>query len=187
MTDAELRKLIKSEIKGQLNILLFGQSQNSTGQTEDIQDLFPGMPGIVDRPVMHPFGFVSRAVAGTIQVIGRIGEHFGNRMVLGHRDKDRPTSLAEGECALYSVGKYQVRVLKDKIQLGKDGVYETAVVGEKLVELLGMMLDEIIIHKHITSSPGAYTTPPDNFQKFTQQKANYVSNDKFLVKDGGRF
>lgn len=187
MMDAEQTRFIRDEIRRQMNVILNAESGQNDTQTETVNKLFPGMPGINSRPIMHPFGFVSRAAQGTISVIARIGDHFGNRMVIGHRDKNRPSDLAEGESAVYSVGGYTVKIANGKVQLGKGGTYETAVVGETLAELLGKMLDEILKHKHICSAPGAFGSPPDNAAQFTQQKADYVSNNKILAQDGGRF
>lgn len=180
-------KWVRDEIKRQLNIILNASAGENTTSTETINQLFPGMPGITARPVMHPYGFVSRAVKGIISVTAKIGDHFGNRLVLGHRDKDRPTNLDEGESAVYSMGGYTIRMKNGKIELGKGEDYEVAVVGDTMVEFLTLLLDHIIAHTHICSVPGAQGAPPLNVADFQDDKANFIANEKILAKDGGRF
>lgn len=118
--DAELTRFIREEIKRQMDVILSGSSgENDKVVNEDISNMYPGMPTILSRPVMHPYGYVSRAPANTIQVTGKQGEHVGNRVVLGHRDGDRPTDLKQGESGMYSSEFYQVRVSNDKIRIGQ--------------------------------------------------------------------
>lgn len=186
MMDADTRRFIQNEIRRQINLITSGESGTNTIESEDIQNCYPGMATIEARPVMHPYGFVSRAAKGTIQVTAQQGDHPGNKMVLGHRDKDRP-DLEEGESKVYSLGQYQVHIKNDSIKFGKGTTFETAVVGETLAQLLSQMLDAIVAHKHTTTSPGTLTTPPDNASTFTSLKSDFVSNEKILAKNGGRF
>lgn len=100
MIDAEVIRFIRQEIDKQMNIVLSGVAGNSDGLTEDIQQLYPSMPTIPERPVMHPFGLMSAAPDGTISVTARQGSYAGNRMVIGHRDGEAP-SVVEGETIVY--------------------------------------------------------------------------------------
>lgn len=185
MIDSELRRYIDRLIETKLNVILNGVTGNTTTSTETINNLFPGQDGIKDRPVSHPYGFVSRAIQGCLSVVARIGEHPGNRMVIGHRDANRP-SVDEGESSVYSSGTYEVRVLNGKIQVGKDGEFQTVVMGEDLEAVLIAMLQAIIVHTHI-GNLGAPTSPPQNATTFQQIQANQVENGKLLAKDGGKF
>jgi phage gp45-like len=120
MIDAEITRFIRDEIKRQMDVILAGSTgDNSKIVNEDIENMYPGMPTILQRPVMHPYGFVSRAPAKTLQVVGKQGEHLGNRVVLGHRDGARPTDLASGESQQYSSTFYAVRASKDKLRFGQ--------------------------------------------------------------------
>ncbi len=149
--DAELKKEIHNEIKKAINIILSGQTGDNSHEVETIADLFPGMPPIPNRPVMHPFGFGSRATAGTVQVTAKQGDHAGNRIVLGHRDKARPTDLEAGEAVIYSsdgtTPLLKVYVKKDKILLGSSDSAENLVLGlkyhEYLTSFLGNVLDTL--------------------------------------------
>lgn len=114
MMDADTIRFIREEVKRQTNIILSGKSGTNDGTKEDIQEMFPKMPTIEDRPVMHPYGFASRAPKGTIQVVARQGDHIGNRLVLGHRASDRPT-LGAGESAIYNEHGEVIKVVKGKI------------------------------------------------------------------------
>lgn len=186
LDNSQITRMIRQEISRQLNVILHGSAGMNDQETETINEMFPGMPGIDKRPVMHPYGFVSRAVQGTISVIARVGEHIGNRMVLGHRDKDRPVDIEEGESVVYSMGKYQVRILNGKIQVGKDGDFETVVAGETLRQLLISLIQELQKEQHI-GNLGFLTGFPSNSAQYELLKVNNLDNKKILSEDGGRY
>lgn len=186
MIDAELRRYIEEKIKEHLNIILTAQTDSSKGKTETISNLFPGMPSIPDRPVMAPFGFSSKAPKGTKAMVGQHGDFKGNRVVLGHRDEDRPTGIDEGEAIMYSIGKYHVVCFKDKVQVGVEGDYETMVVGETLIKFLIAFLDEYKAHVH-TGNLGYPTGAPLTAAVVDQLKSQYLTNNKILAKKGGRY
>lgn len=118
MLDAEILRAIRQEVARALNVLLSGQAGANTAEKETVDSLYPGSPSIPDRPVMHPFGFVSRAPAGTISVTGRQGASPENRLVLGHRDSTRPADLEVGEAILYASDGEQVL---SRVTVKKDG------------------------------------------------------------------
>lgn len=135
----------------------------------------------VDR--VQEYGFTSRPIPGGEVVAVFIGGNRDHGVVIASDDRrSRPTDLAEGEAAVYSSGKYQVRVGTDRIRVGKDGVFETVVVGETLAELLGHLIDDLAAHTH-----GAVGAPPATASTITGRKASYLTNEKILAKDGGRF
>ena len=187
MIDSTIVSFVREEVRRQVQILMSGTSGENTHETESIEQMVPGMPTIAKRPIMHPYGFVSRAARGTVQVVGRMGDHASNRFVMGHRDKDRPVDLKEGEGAIYSVGKYQVRVLTDRIQIGKEGVFETLVLGDKLTSLLGDLITELGNHTHTCSVPGGLSTPPFQKAQIDLLKTEQVDGNKLLAEDGGGF
>lgn len=180
--DAEIQRFIRDQVKQQLNIILNASAGQNDAMNETIDALFPGMPGITNRPVMHPFGFVSRATAGIISVTAKIGAEIQNRMTIGHRDKGRPTDILEGESCMYSSKGYRVVYKNGKILIGKGDDLEVAVMGDTLNEFLTNFIQFVIEHTH--AAPG---TPPTNITDFTQLKTNILDADKILSKDGGRF
>lgn len=100
----DLQRFIRQEIQRALNVILSGQAgDNDAVETETIDNMYPGSPSIADRPVMHPYGFASRAPNGTISVTAKTGADAHNRMTLGHRDKVRKLlDLSEGDAVIYS-------------------------------------------------------------------------------------
>lgn len=184
--DAEIQRYIKEQIKLQLNIILNGATGANDPMNETINELFPGMPAINSRPVMHPFGFVSRATQGTINVVAKVGADIQNRMVLGHRDKARPTDIEEGEVIIYSVGDYRIKVSKTKLMVGKGTDYEVFLVGETTQAFLAAFILETSKHQHL-GNLGFQTSPPLDVANFLQLKADYLDNNKILAQDGGRF
>lgn len=192
MNQAEIRRMIREEIAVAMQAISSGSSgtNSADGHSEDIDSLFPGLPTLIQRPVMHPFGFISRAIKGLISVTAQQGNHPGNKMTLGHRDKNAP-AVDVGESAIYSNGGYIVRVYNGKIQLGKNGTFETLTCGDKLNTVLSTILDAIAQHTHsVTYIPGsnpptqATTLAPGNASSFTSAKDQLPST---LAKDGGRF
>ena len=186
MITPEIKQFIRAEIQRSLMLILSGQAGVNTSQTETIEA--PGYPGsnsMEDRPVMHPFGFVSRAPAGIISVIGRQGNDPGNYLVLGHRDKNRP-EIDNGAAAMYAsdgsaVGP-MVAANANGIFVGKEGTAnKPLLLGTEGNTFFGQLLDLIIAHVH--PSPGS---PANNAADFTQLKADQVTSNKLIsTTDGG--
>lgn len=184
MLDAETKKYIQDEIKKMASVILAGQSGNNTEQTESIANLYPGMNQITERPVNHPYGYASRSTPGTIQVTGRHGEHVGNRIVLGHRDKNKPKDLAVGESVIYSSGGFKIYLRNDKIQISSENAENPAVLFNELKELLSSILSNIQNHTH-TGNQGIETSPPLNEADFGTNSSeidNIQSEKIFLEK-----
>lgn len=172
--DAETIRFVREEIRRQLNIILPGTAGKTSVSTETINDLYPGMPSIQERPIMHPYGLVSRAPQGTLNVTGRMGDHVGNRMVLGHRDKNRP-SLEEGEVILYNEFGQQIYLQDGEIHIGSKTAASPFVLGDVLNAFLKDLLTDIVAHTH--AAPGA---PPTNAADFTTLKSENLDNDAIL-------
>lgn len=181
--EPDLKRFIRHEIAKQMNIILTGSagSYDPAAFSEDIEELYPGADTITQRPVMHPFGFVSSAPRGTIQVVARQGEHPSNRLVIGHRDASRPTDIAEGTAKMYSVAGFQIYAGEDGIYVGKDSATEPLVLGTAANEFFSALLDLLIAHVH--PSPGA---PSDKSADFTQLKTQTIEGNLLLsTADGG--
>lgn len=181
--EPDVKRFIRSEIAKQLNVILTGVAgtYDPAAFSEDIEQLYPGADTITGRPVMHPFGFVSSAPRGTIQVVGRQGEHPSNRLILGHRDAARPTDIAEGTAKMYSIAGFQIYAGEDGIYVGKDSATEPLVLGTAANEFFSALLDLLIAHVH--PSPGA---PSDKSADFTQLKTQTIEGNLLLsTGDGG--
>ncbi len=177
--DGDAVRFIKQEIAKQLNIILSGSSGDNTQFTEDIQNMFAGMPTITARPVMHPYGISSRAPNGTIQVVGKQGDHAGNRLVLGHRDKDRPLPAAQGGTILYDAFGHQVVLSESKMQFGSAGSTENMVLGQVFKTMMNTLLTALAAHTHI-GNLGFDTAPPSNAADFNQIKSSPIGDDAIL-------
>lgn len=183
MIDPEVKQFIRYEIQRSLMLILSGQAGVNTSMTETIET--PGYPGsnsIEERPVMHPFGFVSRAPKGIISVIGRMGSDPGNLIVLGHRDKDRP-EIDEGAAAMYASEKGpMITSNADGVFVGKGGTADKPLLlGTESNDFLGQLIDLIVAHVH--PSPGS---PANNVADFTKLKTEIVEADKLIsTTEGG--
>ena len=180
MLDSETRKFIQIEIQRALDIILTA----STGSTpnveqETIRDLYPGMDQTQARPVMHPYGIASKAPTGTLNVVAKSGSHVGNRMVIGHRDKNRPGDLSEGESVLYSSGGMKVYTRNGKIQIASENSDNPLVLGNELKDLLSQVLQLIADHTHV-GNLGAETSEPINSGDFLVLKASPVDDGVIL-------
>lgn len=178
MMTPEDRKFIREEIARQVNIILSGQAGANTVQTETIDNLFPSMPSIVQRPVMHPYGLVSRAPRGTLSVTARQGEHAGNRIVIGHRDRDKP-EVQGGEVQLYNQFGQAIYLKNGSVHLGEASASKPAVLGDDLKAMLEQLIDAIASHTHV-GNLGFPTAPPVEAAQFSSIKSSNLSNDKIL-------
>lgn len=185
MNPSALERMIIQIVEQRLQILTSGSAGANGLTSETIDNLFAGSPSIPDRPIMRPFGFVSRAPKGTISVVGQQGHHPGNRLVLGHRDNPQ-LSIAEGETALYSIGGYRTIIQNGQLLVGKGDVLEPVVMGTTANDFLIALLNLLIAHTHI-GNLGAPTSAPQNAQAFTDLRTQNLDNGKLLAKDGGRF
>jgi hypothetical protein len=184
MLTPEDKRYIDDQIRRGLNIILAGAAGENTAHTETIESLYPGSPSITERPIMHPFGYASRAPKKIISVTARHGDHPGNRITLGHRDKNRPDDLAEGESVMYAFNGWHVYMRGGRAHLKKGSTDETLVLGEKLTSFLADLIDHIQslldetkkisdqTASHVHPSPGA---PASNASLFTTGSAALTS------------
>lgn len=185
MMDANDIKWVRAEVQRQLNIVLYGQAgDNSTVENEDIDNLYQSMATIPQRPVMHPFGFVSRAAKGVFSVIAKLGNDPTNRMVLGHRDGQRPKDLDEGESRIYSLAGYQVICRGNGVFLRhNEASTETPLLlGTQANQFFSDLLDLIIAHTH--AAAGA---PPTNAPDFVNLKAEQIETKALTSTEEGGF
>lgn len=173
--DGEAIRFIREEVRKQVNIILNGQAGNNDQFSEDINNLYPGCPTIPLRPVMHPYGFGSRAPTGTLQITARNGEHPGNRLILGHRDANRPT-LNAGETILYNQFGQQIYLEDGKIHIGSKAAANPISLGDIVKKAMSDWLTEDIKQTHL-GNLGFLTGPPTNAAKYAAIKASPVDDD----------
>jgi hypothetical protein len=178
MTDPKIIKIIRDEVKKQVNVILSGSAGANSVSAETIDDLYPGYPPMQNRPIMHPFGLSSRAPRGTISVTARQGEHPANRLVLGHRDSARP-NVESGEVQLYNQYGQAIYLKNGTVHVGTASANNPAVVGNELKAMLESLIDAIANHTHI-GNLGIPTAPPIQAGTFSSIKSSNVSNDKIL-------
>jgi hypothetical protein len=185
-----------------MQVILSGVTDGNTNQTESIGQLYPGMPTIENRPVVHPYGLVSRAPNGTIQCNARQGEHM-NWIVIGHRDSKRP-QLAQGEVMLYNelgekiyVSKGTVRTTTPKIvdeagdvRIGSESANENFVLGKVFKKFAQDLLQQLAAETHVSGLPGYPTSVPQNAAQYNALKAtpindNAILSDKIFGEKGG--
>lgn len=161
MMDPEIRREIKREVRNAINLILNCDLGASTNEDQEIGQVFPGAPKLDKRPVVHPFGLVSRAPQGKLGVTAQVGEHPGARIIIGVRDSARAEiALEEGEACLYNAFGEKIFLLNGKIAIGSIDADEPNVLGNVLVELLTEILNIIKAGNiGLTTSPGNPTAP----------------------------
>lgn len=184
MMDSNDKRWVQKEIERSLNIILSAQAGDNTKvETETIDNLFQGMASIKERPVMHPAGFVSRAAKGIFSIVARMGSGPTNRFVLGHRDKNRPKDLEEGEARMYSVAGYQVVVKSDGVfLLGAAKEMTPLILGPQSTQFFSDLIDLIVQHTHAASG-----APPSNLIDFQNLDASVIQTDSLLSTQQGGF
>jgi len=199
MLDAEMIRLIRAEIRVQIASIghaIVRSSDTSTTETQALEQNYPGSPKMLPRPVAHPYGFASRAPDGTIAVTGRVGEHPGAIVTLGHRDAARADmDLLEGESSLYSQNLHGTWARSDKTQVGSPTADNPLVLGTEVLELLTAIVDTLIAGTGgLTTSPGSPTAPnPTIVTQFNELKSrlisaadtNILSKTVFTTREGG--
>lgn len=183
MMDSNDKRWVQKEIERSLNIILSAQAgANPDVETETIDNLFQGMASIKSRPVMHPAGFVSRAAKGIFSVVARMGSGPTNRFVIGHRDKNRPKGLEEGESRIYSIAGYQVVAKSDGVfLLGAAKEMTPLILGPQSSQFFSDLIDLIVQHTHAASG-----APPTNAAQFQQLDLDVIQTNSLLsTKQGG--
>jgi len=157
MTPADKQWII-DYVKQQVAVILGGNTAatqvDDVPGTESIDNLFPGCPTVEGRPLAHPYGLVSRAPKGTAQVTARQGEHPSNRLVLLHRDKNRP-SVADGDVWLYDAHGNQVKLIEGKIVMKSNAIE----LGEGATKGVARVQDPVTLNP-VTLTGVLTTVPP---------------------------
>lgn len=153
-------EMIRQEIK----ILLTAQTGVlNDSVSETIDNLYPGVGSLFGKPVMHPYGFTSRATPGTIQMVGKVGDHPGARVILGHLDKEPPKLDLVGESVMYDAYGHEVRLSALKIQVGSKSSDEPQVLGNVLKSFLTALVAQVdFIFDHLISGDVATVTSAGN-------------------------
>ena len=159
--DPALVRFIREEIKKSMNVVLTGQALLATEQDCSVVNLFPGMQPIEKIPVAHPYGFVSSAIDTTLAVTVRLGEHVGNRLVILHRDTNRPSDINTGETVMYSATGHQVRCELTGIKIGSKNASNPLVLGDILQNYLDAIYTSIQnLYNAVIAGTTALTTVP---------------------------
>lgn len=177
--DGETLRMIREEVRKQVNIILGGQAGNNSQISEDINNLYPGCPTIPLRPVMHPYGLVSRAPTGTIQVTARQGEHTGNRLILGHRDGQRP-EVQQGEVQLYNQFGQAIYLKNGEVHIGKAASTNPVPVGNEILDFLKQFVAAYKKHKHVGNLGFSTPLDPGDVEAAQELDDNFLENKKIL-------
>ena len=178
MISSEIKRLIREEIKRYTDIVIGSQAGPNTRYTESCQNMASVYPNI-EYPIAHPYGYCSRAAAGTVNLTVRQGDRPDNRIVISHRDVNRP-EINGGEVLLYNEHGQRIYLENGNIRIGTMDTDNKAVVGNELKSMLQELITLISTHTHITSAPGAPTSAPNEATQFLEIKANNVDNDEIL-------
>lgn len=194
MIDPELKRAIKNEIMQQMNVVLNCILKSSDTESQEIEQVYPGAPLLDKRPVIHPYGLVSRAPAGKLGVTARVGEHTGARIIIGVRDENRAgfDFINEGDVCLYDENGNKILLNASGIHIGSENAENPAVLGTEIKELLALIMTRLIAGDlFLSSSPGSPTAPnPAYTTALTEAKTrlldteetNILSKKTFLEK-----
>lgn len=156
-----------------------------------------GTPQVTGRMGSHP---ANRLVLGhrdpsapSLPDEGDSGIYSLGAQLLALRDRIRLAvtdgffmELQQGQQEIGKVGGYSLVITETDITGGKTPK-ETLVAGETLIELLSQIIDVLVTHNHITSAPGAPTSPMVQAANLQALKVSYLTTPLILMKDGGRY
>jgi hypothetical protein len=177
MLSPDIKREIRREIRTYINIIMNCNLGESTTEDQEIDQVFPNAPKMDKRPVVHPFGLVSRAPQGKLAVTAQVGEHPAARIILGVRDLNRKDIvLDEGEVCLYNEFGQKIYLKKDKIELGANAT-NPAVLGNELKDLLSQLIGIMKAGTLVLStSPGNPTAPnPPIVTQLTTLETNLLN------------
>lgn len=181
MTDPDLIRFIHLEIKKQANVLLTAKAGKNDKDTESITNMYAGMVNQSDRPIMMPYGLVSRAMPGTDSLVARLGDHPANRYTLGHLDKTRP-DVTVGNTTLYNAFGAKLVLDLIKVKIGSEDADEPLILGNVMLDFLGQLLDAIVALTVVSSAPGLPSSPPINLAQFELLKVQFVTLKTLVSK-----
>lgn len=130
------------------------------------------------RSVM-PFGFASKAPAGTQAFVVPAGNDPSNQNILGHFDEKKRPPLQDGDTAIYDAHGNVIYLSNGKMQFGSEAADENMVLGKVFKQLMSDLLQELAIHTHI-GNLGYETAPPSDAAEFTALKSSPVDDEKVL-------
>ena len=190
MLDPITVKDIRHEVHKYLNIILHATSGTSTTEDQSLTNIVPGAVEIKAIPVMHPYGYCSRAPKEKLAVTARVGEHPGARLILGFRDSARADlAIKDGEVCLFNEYGQKIILENGKVLLGDETSDEPVVLGKVIIEMLGKIIDLMVAGQlGLTTSPGNPTAPNPlvtpqlqaiKTQYLTTASTNIVSQETF--------
>lgn len=178
--DPETRRSIRDEVKHAVNVILHAKFGETSNEYAELLEPLPGADKIPARPVVHPYGLVSRAPQGTLAVTARVGNHPAARIILGARDPERANMefLNEGDVCLYNSDGTKIVLQGKKVKMGSENADNPAVLGNELITLLGQIIDLLILGNSVlTTTPGNPTVPnPAITPLLNALKAQYLTN-----------
>lgn len=133
MDEAQVASIVRRVIRKELIAALMGQVVSNTDQFRTVMQRFASEGEIPNLRNIQPYGFGSRAPAGTQAVVSPIGHDPSHLNVLGHFDSNRPT-MNDGETILYDQFGHAIYLSSSKIQVGSKASANPAVLGDILQE-----------------------------------------------------
>lgn len=178
MLDSEVQRFIRQEITRHINLIVMGLSDENDKNSESVRNMFGEGPLTLKYPVCQPYGFSSRAKVGVQAVVARVGEHPAARLILGHRDIEKPDH-EQGEAIIYNEFGQQIRLEQDAVKVGGATADQPLVLGTVLAELLGKLIDMMVTGDFLlVTSPGNPTGPnPAKAADLTAWKSQYLTTE----------
>lgn len=181
MTESEIRRLIRAEIREALAPIMMGfvvsneNVQRSTMKRTSMEGPTPNVRNI------QPFGISSKAPPATEALFVPVNGDPTHVNMVGHFDKAKPEVTKDGETSLYDSFGHEVYLSENKMQFGSQASANPMMLGDVVQQLFSTLLELIASHNHI-GNLGYPTGVPSNAAQFTELKASPV-DDGAIISD----
>lgn len=180
MTEQEIVRLVRKTIMMELAPILMGSVVSNETQSRNTVQRVASEGTISNVRVVQPYGFSSRAPAGTTTTIVPVQHDPTNLMTIGNFDEQR-TVTEDGEVALYNQFGQIIYLSDGKIQVGSKAADENLVLGKVFKQWAHDLLTQLSLETHI-GNLGYLTSVPQNSVQYDALKASPI-DDELILSD----
>jgi hypothetical protein len=180
MEDSDIRRIVREEIQRALTPIMMGfVVSNDSVQRATINRMSLEGP-IPNTRSIQPYGFASRAPAGTEGIMIPVNGDPTNINMVGHFDKTRP-EVQDGESTQYDSFGHEVYLSASGLQFGSQSSANPMMLGDIVQTLFSNLIQLIADHTHY-GNLGYPTSAPVQAPDFLNLKASPV-DDGAIISD----
>ncbi len=175
MNEGEVISLIRSELKKSLTIIFAGVTADNTKTHEGVDQLYGSQGKNESIPQIRPYGYASRAPAGTIAVVAKTSYDPRSKILLGHRDIS-PPAMEQGETVVYDAYGHQIRLEQSAMRFGSATSANPMVLGTETMAFFRAVINAFLDAPQVCITPlGSGVLDPSIRVALTQAVTTYIT------------